>query len=450
MFGDQAACILANPCSWLVRKWLGITTPHARLLAGYGGIEKSLAEQAGRGWYHGGMEDVIGQSRAIGVLKAALQSGKLHHAYVFHGPVGVGKYRTAVGLAKTVLCQDKVTNLRGEVEACGGCQSCQLIAPLLEVEEIGRRAISSKKKDQVDDEGGLRTAHPDLHVVVKELARYSDDANVRNRKLTVIPREVLMKEVVEPAGLAPKMGQGKVFIIDEAELMADAGQNALLKTLEEPPPGSLFLLITSSEDRLLPTIKSRCQRIAFSPLSDQQVEGWLGRHAVTAMRELDDVVRRWLIQFAAGSLGKAVMAVEYGLTDWAKQALPRIDGIAAGKASGELGSVMSECVDGFAKAWCDVHDGASKLAANKRAASLMWAMIAEYARHRIGACAIQTQGMREDEAERVIGPWLKLVEAIPDAEAMFASNVKLDLVCDHLVVRMTQAIYKVDNVPPVG
>ncbi|WP_432798017.1 ATP-binding protein [Poriferisphaera sp. WC338] len=390
------------------------------------------------------MEDVIGQSRAVGVLKSALNSGKLHHAYVFHGPAGVGKFRTAVGLAKVFLCQDQVTNLHGEVESCGGCASCKMIEPLLAVGEVKRLVVTGKKKDTIDDEEGLRSGHPDLRVVVKELARYSDDANVRKRKLTVIPREVLMDEVVKPAGLAPKLGHGKVFIIDEAELMADAGQNALLKTLEEPPAGSLFILITSSEDRLLPTIKSRCQRIAFAGLDDQQVEGWLGRHASESMRELDEVVRRWLLQFAGGSLGKAVMAIEYGLTEWAKEILPRIDGIAAGEASGELGKVMSDCIDGFAKAWVDSHDGASKLAANKRAAGLMWSMIAEHARHRIGACAIQTQGMDEEAAEGVVGPWLKMVDAIPEAEAMFATNVKLDLVCDHLVMKMTQAIYKAD------
>src|SRR5690606_4650358 len=121
----------------------------------------------------------------------------------------------------------------------------------------------------------LAWPHPDLHVVTKELARYSEDRSTRERKLTQIPVDVLRTELIEPVYRAAQMGHGKVFIVDEAELLNDAGQNAMLKTLEEPPAGTTIILVTSIQDRLLPTIRSRCQRVAFVPLPDSVVSRWL-------------------------------------------------------------------------------------------------------------------------------------------------------------------------------
>ncbi|WP_145079994.1 DNA polymerase III subunit [Poriferisphaera corsica] len=393
------------------------------------------------------MDRIQGQSKVVGVLDAALMSGKLHHAYMFHGPVGVGKYSTAVEFAKVVLCLDPVTDLRGKVAACGACKSCQLFKPIetatFGVDEQREQADHDERRgNEGDDEGGLKGAHPDLHVVVKELARYSDDANIRNRKLTSIPVQVIQEAVLDKAYKKPVMGKGKVFIIDEAELMNAFGQNAILKTLEEPAPGSVFILVTSSEDRLLPTIRSRCQRIGFVPLGDDVVRRWLERHEAEVMRGLDDEMREWLIGFSGGSLGRAELVVKYGLFEWAREVLPRIEGIATGRADGELGGMMAGMVDAFAKAWCDGHDGASKEAANKMGAGLMWGMVAEHARRQMMMNAEQVGVGDLEQGENVMEPWARVIEYVTEAEELYRSNVKIDMVCDHLVMKMTQAIYR--------
>ncbi|QQE13204.1 DNA polymerase III subunit [Planctomycetota bacterium] len=387
------------------------------------------------------MDRIQGQSKAVGVLEAALCSGKLHHAYMFHGPVGVGKYSTAVAFAKVVLCLDQVVDLHGKVHACGHCESCKLFKMVDDATFDGGLKEVNKKGEE-EDEGGLKGAHPDLHVVVKELARYSDDANVRNRKLTSIPVQVIQEAVLEKAYHKPAMGKGKVFIIDEAELMNPFGQNALLKTLEEPAPGSVFILVTSSEDRLLPTIKSRCQRIGFVPLDDGVVRRWLEGHETETMRGLDDAMREWLIGFSGGSLGRAGMTIRFGLMAWANDILPRIEGLAQGKADGELGGMMAARVDEFAKGWVDAHKGASKEAANKMGAGLMWGMVSEHARRKMMG-NVDVVGVGDLEGgEGVMGPWVKVIEAITEAEDLYRSNVKIDMVCDHLVMKMTQAIYR--------
>ena len=389
------------------------------------------------------MERISGQKKAIDVLSAALSSGKLHHAYIFHGPLGVGKYSTAVAFAKTILCHNPIPNLIGQLAACGHCESCTLFRAIDQAtfhpETITPETLA---KNEEADEAGLKSAHPDLHIVVKELARYSDNAQIRNRKLTSIPVEVIQTHVIEPVYHAPALKHGKVFIIDEAELMNPFGQNAILKTLEEPPAGTVLILITSSEDRLLPTIRSRCQRIAFTPLDDNVVRRWLEDHHPDEMRGLDDSLRDWLTAFSAGSLGRAVMVLNYKLTEWAQAILPAIEGIAQGHPSGELGSMMASRIDEFAKAWVDSHKGASKEAANKLAAKLMWGMIAEHARAKVQHLSSSITPGDLAAGDNLLEPWLKVVDAITAAEDYYASNVKIDLVCDHLVMEMTKYIYK--------
>ena len=387
------------------------------------------------------MDRISGQKKAIDVLSAALASGKLHHAYIFHGPLGVGKYSTAIAFAKVVLCHNPMTNLTGQLAACGHCESCGLFRTIDEATFEGAVEKDLPKGEEAD-EAGLKSPHPDLHIVVKELARYSDNAQIRNRKLTTIPVEVIQENVIDPVYHAPAMKHGKVFVIDEAELMNQFGQNAILKTLEEPPAGTVLILITSSEDRLLPTIRSRCQRIVFTPLDDNVVRRWLEDHRTEDMRGLDDGIRSWLISFAAGSLGRAVMVLDYQLTEWAQAILPLIEGIARGQATGELGGMMAKRIDEFAKAWVDSHKGASKEAANKMAAKLMWGMVAEHARAKVRhlSGAITAGDLAGGDA--TLEPWLGVIDSITEAEEYYASNVKIDLVCDHLVMKMTQSIYK--------
>ncbi len=274
--------------------------------------------------------------------------------------------------------------------------------------------------------------HPDLHVVTKELARYSDDATVRARKLTQIPAEVLRAYLLDPVQRAVRMTHGKVFIVDEAELLNPTGQNLLLKTLEEPPAGTTIILVTASEDRLLPTIRSRCHRIAFVPLPDEVVEQWLSRQAPDLLAR----DRQWILEFAGGSIGRAQLAVDYQLTEWAETVLPALDRMTQGKASGALGQEIAKRIDTFAKQWVDQHQNASKEAANNLAANLMGALITARARRRVTELAEQCEAGDPAGSEPTLEPWLGVIDAVERMRELLSSNVNLSLVCDHLVANM--------------
>ncbi|MFP4144600.1 MAG: ATP-binding protein [Phycisphaeraceae bacterium] len=376
------------------------------------------------------MDHVLGQDRAIDVLQTQLAAGRPHHAYVFHGPAGVGKFTTALAFGRVLLCHQPQTDLTGRPEACGSCPSCRLLP--------ATGPTNDPPADEADDDlpAGASTAHPDLRVVTKELARFSESAQVRQRKLTSIPLDVLKEALIGPVYRRAQLGHGKVFIVDEAELMGIPAQNVLLKTLEEPPAGTTIILVTASEDRLLPTIRSRCQRVAFVPLADEVIRKWLDRHAA----ELIERDRQWLAQFAAGSLGRAELALEYGLTEWAETVIPALEGFASGRPRGELGSQIAERIDAFAKEWVSRHDGASKEAANRLAAGLMWSLIASHARTRIAELAPQCPAGDLAASEAALEPWLGVIDAVQEVQQLLASNVHLGLACDHLVTRMAGAL----------
>ncbi len=224
------------------------------------------------------MDRVLGQSRAIDLLERSMQSGRVHHAWIFHGPQGVGKFTAAIAWASVILDPSAAPDLGGRLAPDPQSHTQQLL-------KAG--------------------THPVLHVIKKELARYHDDRQVRNAKLSTIPKSIVEEHLIVPATLAPSMKSDsiaqKVFIVDEAELLDRSAtnapvQNAILKTLEEPPEGTVIILITSSEDRLLPTIRSRCQRVSFTALDDDAMREWSNHMKL----EQDPEAHHWLMEFAMG------------------------------------------------------------------------------------------------------------------------------------------------------
>lgn len=372
------------------------------------------------------MDRVLGQNQAIDLLNLQLSTGRQHHAYIFHGPVGVGKFTTALAYARVLLCHDRGADLAGRVIACDACPSCRLLTGL----------SPEQQTTEGDDTHGLTTAHPDLHVIRKELARFSDDASTRNRKLTRIPVEVLRSALIEPANLAPKLGGGKVFIVDEAELLNPAGQNALLKTLEEPPDGTTLILVTGNEDRLLPTIRSRCMRIAFSPLPDSAVQDWCAKH----VPELSTDQQRVLVEFASGSLGRAQLITSYGLLAWADAVLPALDRAAQGRPTPDLGQTIFGFIDTFAADFVKAHANGSKEAANKLGADMMWSLIATRARARLAELSANCALDDPIGNEQALAPWLAIIDATEQAQKLLGSNVNLSITCDHLAVALTRGL----------
>lgn len=377
------------------------------------------------------MDAILGQTHALDQLHAQLMSGRVHHAQIFHGPAGVGKFTTAIALAKVLLCHTPERDLAGRVSACGGCVSCLAF------------------RQDPGDESPDAIAHPDLHIVNKELARYSDDRQVRDRKLTSIPVDVLRTALIEPAYLGAQLNHGKVFVVDEAELLNPAGQNALLKTLEEPPTpesdtdsgvtasgGTHIILVTANEDRLLPTIRSRCQRIAFVPLPDAVLDRHLQEHGA----DLKPVERSWLVGYAQGSLGRAQLVLDYRLTEWADVVLAQLEQLGRGRPVPRLGADMAERINGFAESWVKNHANASKEAANKLAAGLMFSLVATHARQQLDKLAEACAPADPGDAEARLRPWLGVIDALRTAESRLGSNVNLGLVCDGLATQIALSL----------
>ena len=373
------------------------------------------------------LEDIAGQDHAVALLGSMLEADRVHHGLIFHGPTGVGKGTTAAALARVLLCHDRAG---GEAAACGACGSCRLFG-------------GPDEPVDTDDYGMPVFDHPDLHWVAKEMLRYDESKQVRSRKLMSIPVGVVREHLIEPAYKTPQLGHGKVFIVDEAELLNPAGQNAMLKTLEEPPAGTTLILITSSEDRLLPTIRSRCQRIGFGPLPDEAV-GAAVDAALAAMDDppqLSDSMRAWLIGFADGSIGRAQLALDYGLIAWAKDVRTRLAQAMGGQAVADLGPVMHEHMDAYAKAVVKRSPQASKDAANKKAAGLMCALLTVEARRKLALAAAG-----ENVGVAGIDGWLAVIDAVEVYHHRLNANVNAALAAAGLGA--TVAAVLSGSVPP--
>jgi len=168
------------------------------------------------------LSEIRGQDRAIARLRAAIAADRVHHAYLFTGPAGSGKRATALALASALNCET------APGEGCETCDACAKIA------------------------AGI---HPDVVVLEREGAAQ------------IVPIESIRNNVIARIGLPPHEALVRVFVIEEASTIAlqPAAANSLLKTLEEPPARTMFVLGTVAPDQLLPTIRSRCQRVTFSP-----------------------------------------------------------------------------------------------------------------------------------------------------------------------------------------
>ncbi|HNQ23719.1 MAG TPA: DNA polymerase III subunit delta' [Phycisphaerae bacterium] len=236
------------------------------------------------------LAEVKHQGHAQRVLQRALIGGRVPHAYLFHGPDGVGKELLARGLGQLLLCPRPITvrPAAADVEAvgleqlqvgCGTCADCRAVAG---------------------------DVHPDLHLIHRYLYRDHPESKVRNRKGLELIIDVVRHFLIERVGLTPMRGRAKVFIIREADLMNAHAQNALLKTLEEPPGATFLILLTCNVDLLLPTTQSRCQPVRFDALPRE----FIAERLRSLAPDLSEPARDWYARSAEGSLGRAMEAVD--------------------------------------------------------------------------------------------------------------------------------------------
>jgi DNA polymerase-3 subunit gamma/tau len=220
----------------------------------------------------GSFDEVVGQAHVVRTLRNAVEQGKVHHAYLFVGSRGTGKTSMAKILARSLNCE------RGGpiVTPCGECESCVTIAAGTSVDVIEMDAASNRSVDDVRD--------------LRERVAYA------------------------PAG-----GHWKVYILDEAHMLTKEAWNAFLKTLEEPPPNTVFVLATTESHKVMATIADRCQRFDFQRPSLEQISEVLTRVATAESIEIDEGAVAMIARSASGSfrdaLGTLDQLVAFGGAD---------------------------------------------------------------------------------------------------------------------------------------
>ena len=206
-----------------------------------------------------GFQSIVGHEEIITHMKNSIAMGKVSHSYIFAGEAGSGKKLLARTYAMALQCES------GDAEPCLKCDSC-------------KRAISKN--------------HPDIIYVTHE-------------KPNTISVEEVRTQIVDDVAIKPYYGKYKIYILPEAEKMTPQAQNAILKTIEEPPAYGIFMLLTNNVDMLLPTIQSRCVRLDVKPVSDDLVKKHLmeNLHVTDYQADVD-------ASFAQGNIGKAEAAAQ--------------------------------------------------------------------------------------------------------------------------------------------
>ena len=201
-----------------------------------------------------GFNNIIGHEEIIRHLKNAMQTGKVSHSYIFTGGAGSGKKLLATTFAMTLQCE------AGGTEPCQKCESC-------------KKAIGKN--------------HPDIIMVNHE-------------KPGTITIDEILEQVIHDVAVKPYYSPHKIYIIPDADLMTPQAQNALLKTIEEPPEYAVIMLLTQNVDALLPTIQSRCVRLDLKVVDDSLVKKYLMEHL-----HVPDYQAEIDASFAQGSIGRA-------------------------------------------------------------------------------------------------------------------------------------------------
>jgi DNA polymerase-3 subunit delta' len=250
-------------------------------------------------------EGLAGQDRVVAMLRRAIERNRVPHAYLFSGPTGAPMLDTAIALACGLNCQARPGD--DPTDACGDCEACAKIL------------------------GGF---HPDVVTLVREGAAQ------------IVPIESVRNQVIARIGLPPHEGDVRVFIVEEATAMAPPAANALLKTLEEPPARTLFVLCTTAPEQLLPTIRSRCQRVRFGagsaiadgdPLRAERIAK-LGEELAGCDHDPTLPVR---VAEGKGDAGPVLIAAARHLHVLAREAAARDDRDAAMRAATRAQTVMS-------------------------------------------------------------------------------------------------------------
>ncbi len=268
-------------------------------------------------------EDIKLQDRAAGFLKRCLAEERLSHSLLFFGPDGVGKGLAALTLAKALNCESK-----GPRDSCDVCSSC-------------RRTASRN--------------HPDITWIMPEGA-----GNVIK-----IERIRVMKEKIS---LKPFEGRAKVFIIDGAHLLNEESANSMLKILEEPPKDSIIILITEDLSKILPTLRSRCQWVLFSPAKTADLKKFL-----ISEYGFMETEAHLFSHLAGGSIGRAIIMKDKNMLEEKNAIIDRFskesvifeeDPLFFNKKKAELASLMDILISWYRDIFILTNGGSESLLTN--------------------------------------------------------------------------------------
>lgn len=374
--------------------------------------------------------DIVGQNKAIARLQRCLGGSRMPHAFLFVGPEGVGRRTTATAFAKVLLCEnpshapnngqlEELDTTAPLADSCGQCQSCRMI------------------------ESG---SHPDFQLVYKELAQFHDDPNVRNRVMQELSIAVIQSFLIAAAGRASSLGRGKVFVVRQAELMSIAAQNALLKTLEEPPPGVRIILTCRQSEQMLPTTRSRCSIVRFGLLPRDFVSSKL----IEAGIETDEA--EFWAAFTEGSIGRALRFAEGEMFTVKKDLIEQISQLGPG-GDATLGEQLTKITDRLATdavAAAKKADGSnlSKQLATRQTTGTMLELLASAFRDAITLTSGTERPLTHaDQPQAIVNlaekfdpiQLAEIIEQLSQFERLLWRNVSSKIVWDNVVITCASA-----------
>ncbi len=322
------------------------------------------------------IDDIAGQTVALTHLKNALKKDQISQAYMLIGEPGMGKKTIAESFAESILCEERKP---GEYEHCGKCRSCHQV-------ETGN--------------------HPDCIFVTHE-------------KSNLISVDEIREQLVSDVEIKPYQGSKKVYIVPDAEMMNEQAQNALLKTLEEPPEYAVIILLVANADLMLPTLLSRSIKLPLAPLPDQVIEEKLIKDYYIQKYRTSSIVK-----FARGNLGRAIEMSEND--DFIEDKNTASD-------------IMKKVVKTESYQWKDWIDELSK---DKARLPFFLGLFMDWYRDILMAKSgagrerlmfADEESVITEEAGEYDYEGLKYcIEAIEDAQAKVRANVKLSLVLENL------------------
>ncbi len=326
-----------------------------------------------------GLADILGQDQAVEVLKRAASSGRLAHAYLFAGPAGVGKATCARALAAALNCQ------QAPGQGCDSCSSCHKVA-------TGQ--------------------HPDLMQLAAD-----------GQFIKIDQVRALEQHLAYP----PHEGRYRVVLIDGAETLNASAANALLKSVEEPGPGTLFVLVSAAPHRVVPTLVSRCQRIRFSPLEREVIALLLSR-----LSEASAADRGAAAAYCEGSLGRALTLLQEDRMAQLRQTAQAL----MTAARGEQAAALFEAASGAGKERQQICEALDLLRVRLRDLLLLGEQID--LSHRMDAEPLQR--LRELASELPRAALLAQLRAVQEAQAAVQANVNASLALENLTLCMRDAL----------